>query len=125
MAVINETPYLSDLLKYEEECLNYSRNNETIAAAQNLGLGAVISRKTADGKIYALAPAATDGTQIAAGVLIEAIDATLTDKAGLIVARHAVVADKVVVWPAGITAPQKAVAIAQLESVGILVRATA
>jgi hypothetical protein len=125
MAVINETPYLSDLLKYEEECLNYSRNNETIAAAQNLGLGAVVGRKTADGKIYALAPAATDGTQIVAGVLIEPVDATLTDKAGLIVARHAVVADKAVVWPAGITAPQKATAIAQLESIGILVRASA
>jgi hypothetical protein len=125
MSVINESPYLSDLVKYEEERLNYSRNSETVAAAQNLGLGTVVGRKTADRKIYALNPAATDGTEAAVGVLIEPVDATLIDKTGLIVARHAVVADKAVIWPSGITAAQKTAAIAQLEGIGILVRASA
>lgn len=125
MAVINETPYLSDLLKYEEDCLGYSRNSETVAAGQNLGLGTVVGKKIADSKLYALDPAATDGTETAAGVLIEPVDATLIDKTGLIVARHAIVADRAVVWPSGITNAQKATAIAQLESLGILVRASA
>lgn len=125
MAVINETPYLSDLLKYEEDCLDYSRNSETVAAGQNIGLGTVVGKKTADSKLYALDPAATDGTETAAGVLIEPVDATLIDKTGLIVARHAIVADRAVVWPSGITNAQKAMAITQLESLGILVRASA
>lgn len=125
MAVINETSYISDLLKYEEDCLNYSRNSGTVAAGQNLGLGTVVGKKTADGKLYALDPAATDGTEIAVGVLIEPVDATLIDKTGLIVARHAIVADRAVVWPSGIKNEQKATAIAQLESLGILVRPSA
>lgn len=125
MAVINETPYLSDLVKYEEGSLNYSRNSETVATGQHLGLGTVVGRKTADSKLYALDPAATDGTQTATGILIEPVDATLIDKTGLIVARHAIVADRAVVWPAGITDAHKVLALAQLESLGILVRASA
>lgn len=125
MAVINETSYISDLVKYEEECLDYSRNSETVAAGQNLGLGTVVGKKTADGKLYALNPAATDGTEISIGVLIEPVDATLIDKTGIIIARHAIVADRAVVWPAGITAAQKATAIAQLEAKGILLRQSA
>lgn len=125
MAVINETPYLADLVKYEEECLEYSRNRETVAAGQNLGLGTVVGRKTADGKLYALNPAATDGTEAAAGILLEPVDATLIDKTGLIVARHAIVARNALIWPAGLTPAQQATAIAQLESRGILVREAA
>lgn len=125
MAVINETKYVSDVVKYEEDRLEYSRNLETVAAGQNLGLGTVVGRKTSDGKLYALNPAATDGTQNAVGVLIEPVDATLAEKTGVIIARHAIVASGAVIWPAGITAAQKTAAIQQLESRGILLRASA
>lgn len=120
MAVINESAYLGDLVKFEESH-RYSRRQETIASGQNLGLGSVVGRKTTDGKIYALNPAATDGTQTAVGALIEAVDATLLDKDGLIIARHAILADKALVWPAGITNPQKITALTQLEASGIVV----
>lgn len=120
MAVITETANLADLVKFEEDH-HYSRKLETVASGQNLGLGAVVGRNTSDNKIYALNPAAADGTQTAVGVLIESVDATLLDKGGLILARHAIVADKALVWPAGITNPQKIAALAQLESSGILV----
>lgn len=120
MAVINESAYLGDLVKYEESH-HYSRKQETVASGQNLGLGTVVGRQTTDGKIYALNPAATDGTQTAVGVLIESVDATLLDKTALILARHAIVADKALVWPAGITNPQKIAALAQLETIGVLV----
>jgi hypothetical protein len=125
MAVINEPINLADLVKYEEECLDYSRNEETIAAGQHLGIGAVVARQSADGKLHALNPSANDGTESAVGILIEDVDATLIDKTGLILARHAVVADKYVVWPAGITAAQKAAAIEQLDVRGILLRTSA
>ena len=79
--------------------------------------------KTADGKLYALAPAATDGTETAVRVLATDTDATLIDRDDAIaVARHAIVARNALIWPAGITAPQKAAAEAQLVAIGILVR---
>jgi hypothetical protein len=121
MAVIAESLNLADLLKYEEERLNYSRQDVTVAAGQHLGLGTVVGRHTLDAKIYALNPAAADGTQIALGVLIEPVVATLEDAPGLLIVRHAILAAPAVVWPADITPAQKATALQHLEARGILV----
>lgn len=122
MPSITQSKTLGDLLKYEASSL-YSREAATIAAGQNLQLGAVLGRKTADGKLYALDPAATDGTETAVGVLATDTDATLIDRDdAILIARHAIVAKSALIWPAGITAPQKAAAEAQLVALGILVR---
>ena len=122
MPSITQSKNLGDLLKYEAPNL-YSREAATLAAGQNLQLGTVLGRKTADGKLYALAPAATDGTETAVSVLAVDTDATLIDRDDAIaVARHAIVARNALIWPAGITAPQKAAAEAQLGALGILVR---
>jgi hypothetical protein len=125
MPAITQSKNLGDLLKYEAPNL-YSRDAATIAAGQNLQLGTVLGRKTADGKLYALAPAATDGTEVASAVLAVDTDATLIDRDdAVVVARHAIVARGALIWPAGITAPQKAAAEAQLVALGILVRDSA
>ena len=125
MPSITLSKNLGDLLKYEAPNL-YSRETATVAAGQNLQLGTVLGRKTADGKLYALAPAATDGTETAVSVLAADTDATLIDRDDAIaVARHAIVARNSLIWPAGISAPQKATAEAQLVALGILVRDTA
>jgi hypothetical protein len=125
MPVITQTNNLGDLLKYEAPNL-YSREAATIAAGQNLLLGTVLARQTADGKCYALAPAATDGTEVAVGVLATDTDATLIDREdALRIARHAILSRQAVIWPAGITAPQKAAATAELEALGILIRDSA
>ncbi len=125
MPAITQAKKLGDLLKYEAPNL-YSREAATVAAGQNLQLGTVLGRKTADGKLYALNPSASDGTQSAVGVLATDTDATLIDRDDAItVARHAIVARSALIWPAGITAPQKAAAEAQLVALGILVRESA
>ncbi len=125
MPVISQTNNLGDLLKYEAPNL-YSREAVVVAAGQNLALGTVLGRKTADSKLYALAPAASDGTEAAIGVLATDTDATLIDREdAILVARHAIVARQALVWPAGITTPQKAAATAQLTTLGILVRDSA
>ncbi len=122
MPVITEGLNLGDLLKYEAPNL-YSRDQLTVAAGQNLVLGAVVGIDTLTEKVKALDPAATDGTEVAVGVLTAAIDATLIDRPdGVLITRHAVVADHALTWPVGITAPQKAAAIAQLKALGVLVR---
>ena len=68
-------------------------------------------------------PSAEDGTQVAAGVLLQACDATLIDRDdGLVVARHAVVAHHALAWPDAITTAEQLTAIAQLKALGVLVR---
>lgn len=121
MAVMTQVPTLADLLKYEEDCLNYSRKNDTVAAGQRLLLGTVVGKKTLDGKCAALDPAATDGTHIAYGVVIADTDATLADITAPLIVRHAILADPAVIWPASLTPAQKATAIEQLDARGILI----
>ncbi|MBI5920934.1 MAG: head decoration protein [Betaproteobacteria bacterium] len=122
MPAITEGLNLGDLLKYEAPNL-YSRDQVTIAAGQNLVLGTVVGIDTATDKIKALDPAATDGSEVAAGVLAISIDASLIDRPdGILIARHAMLSDHALTWPAGITALQKAAALAKLKSMGIIVR---
>jgi hypothetical protein len=120
--VFTEGLNLGDLLKYEAPNL-YSRDQVTVAAGQVLALGAVVGVITASSKVKVVDPSATDGSEVAAGVLIQAVNANLADRDdGLIVARHAIVADHALVWPTGITVAEKKSAIAQLKALGILVR---
>ena len=122
MPAIHETLNLGDLLKFEESHL-YSRDQVTVLAGEVLPIGAVVGQVTASGKIKALDPSATDGSEVARGVLIAPQDALSGDQTdGLIIARHAIVSDHALTWPQGITPLQKANAIHQLKALGILVR---
>ena len=122
MPSITEPKDLGDLLKYEAPNL-YSRDRVTVASGQTLALGTVVGVVTATSKLKALDPAATDGTEIARGVIANEVDAALADRDdGLLIARHALVARNALVWPSGITAELKAAAEAQLKAIGILVR---
>ena len=73
-------------------------------------------------KFTAVAPAAQDGSQVAAGILVASTDATAADVACAIFARYGEVNAYELIWPAGISAPNKATAIAQLAAQGIIVR---
>jgi hypothetical protein len=113
---------LGDLLKYEAPNL-YSRDRVTVVAGQTLPLGAVVGMVTATGKGKQIDPSATDGSQYAAGVLMQAVDAALAERPdGLMVARHAIVADHALQWPTGITTAEQQAAVAQLKALGVLVR---
>jgi len=122
MSVLSEPMNLGDLLKYEAPNL-YSRDRVTVASGQNLPLGTVVGIVTATGKFKQIDPSSEDGTQVAAGVLLQACDAILADRDdGLIVARHAIVADHALAWPDAITNAEKLTAVAQLKALGVLVR---
>ena len=122
MPALAEPLNLGDLLKYEAPTL-YSRDHVTVASGQNLPLGTVLGIVTASGKYKQIDPSAEDGTQVAAGVLLQACDATLIDRDdGLVVARHAIVAHHALAWPDAVTTAEKLTAIAQLKALGVLVR---
>jgi hypothetical protein len=125
MPFINSLPTLGDLLKFEAPQF-YSRSAITLAAGQNLAMGTVLGRKTADDKHQAFDPVATDGTDTPVGILLGDIDATLIDREdALLLARHAMVAEKLVIWPTSIDADIKKAAVRHLEDIGILIRTSA
>jgi hypothetical protein len=119
-----EGNYLADVLSYEAPNL-FSRDDVTVITGQNLAVGTVVGRITASGKITILAPGASDGSEVAFGVMAAPVDASAADKKGPMVARHAIVKDTGLVWPGGISGPQKTTAIGQLRGLGILVRPAA
>ncbi len=120
--VLSETLNLGDLLKYEAPNL-YSRERVTVAAGQVLVLGTVVGMIASSGKIRELDPSATAGSQFVAGVLIQDCDAHLIDRDdGLIVARHAIVADHVLRFSDETAGVEKQAALQQLKNLGILVR---
>ncbi|TXT26188.1 MAG: hypothetical protein FD131_4305 [Rhodocyclaceae bacterium] len=122
MPAITEGLNLGDLLKYEAPNL-FSRDQVTVVSGQTLPLGAVVGIVTTTGKVKQIDPSATDGSQYAAGVLMQPCDAALIDREdGLMVARHAIVADHSLTWPAAITVAEKQAAVLQLKSLGVLIR---
>ena len=86
MPVLTQPPSLGDLLKYELNP-NYTRENVTLLAGTNYPLGAVLGVVTASGN-YTLSPATgTDGSEVAAAVLLEAVDASAADSTGVVIVR--------------------------------------
>lgn len=70
-------------------------------------------------------PAAIDGTENAAGILIFDTDATAADTAGVAIVRQAIVGSGALTWKAGMTAQQKTDALNALAALGIQSRTSA
>ncbi|MEW5704915.1 MAG: head decoration protein [Pseudomonadota bacterium] len=129
MPVLTMPPTLGDLLKYE---LNgsYCRETVTLKAGTSYALGSVLGKITASGK-YRLSPAALvlgdEGAEVAAAVLLEAVDATAGDRTGLVVARGpAIVSKAALVFDASVDQEaEKAAKHAELSAAGIVPRDTA
>ncbi len=99
-----------------------SHDAGVLIAGQNLAAGAVLGRITASGKLTLLAPAASDGSQIAVGLLPRPGDATTGDLGATFIARAAEVNESLCTWPAGITGPQRVSARSQLAALNIACR---
>jgi len=123
------SPTLGDLLKYELNG-NFGREVVTLKSGTDYPLGAVLGKIAASGK-YRLSPAAEvegdEGAEVAVAVLIEAVDATDGDAAGLVIARGpAIVAKAALVFDASVDDPTKTAAKhAELTAAGIVARDTA
>jgi Bacteriophage lambda head decoration protein D len=115
-----------------------SRDVGTLISGQNLKAGTVLGQITASKKWTQLATGAMDGSEVAKAILFDNIDASAGDLPAVLIAREAEVRDEStapapslpaaigvfggIVWPVGISDPDKATAIGQLKSVGIIVR---
>lgn len=99
-----------------------SRETVTIASGQNLAPNTVVARVTASGEYVQLDPAGADGSEVAAGVLARAVDASSAAASGVVFSRIAEVNEHKLVWPDAITSGQKATAVGELANAYVIVR---
>lgn len=125
MATLTETNRSLEFLASENNG-DFAREAGTLISGQNLRAAAVLGLITASSKFTALAPAAADGSQNAIAILCYATDASGGDRPCAVVRGGPGVSVEVngnlLVWPAGITAPQRTTAIANLLANGIKIR---
>jgi hypothetical protein len=99
-----------------------SRSTATIPAATVIRVGMVLGKVTASGAQVPLAPAAADGSQKAASVALYPLAADAADRRIAVLDMDAEVRGSDLEWPAGISAGDKATAVAQLLALGIKLR---
>lgn len=103
---------------YDSDFINFTLND----GATDFVVGDTFTIEISEGsdKVVALDPDAVDGSQFAAGIMCLAVDASAADKEGVAIVRHAQFVSDNLVWPDGITADEKALAIEQLAALGII-----
>lgn len=79
-----------------------------------------VTAASGSGKFTQLDPAATTGAEIAAGILVSDADPSAADVDCVVIERKAVIASAHLIWPAGITAGQKTLALENLTAIGII-----
>ena len=103
---------------YSNEHINF-----TIAdGATDYAVGDIFTVAVAagSGKVKALNLTGVDGSQRGYGIMCLAVDASSADKEGAAVVRNAQIASANLVWPDGISAGQKATALAELAEAGVI-----
>lgn len=102
----------------------YSRDEVTIASGSGVvEVGAVLGKVTASGEYRPVNPAASDGSQTASRVSLQRVNATSAAVPRTVVlSRHAEVVAQALVFAAGVNATQRATALSQLETAGIVAR---
>ena len=123
MTMLTEGKHAGGFLVWEV-LRDYTRDTVTIASGVGkLEPGTVLGKITTGGKFTVLAPAATNGSQNAAGILWDAVDASTADAAAVVVLRGpAIVNRHEIIWPDGATEAQITAATTALATIGIILR---
>lgn len=98
-----------------------SRDAATITGG-SYPAGKVLGQVTASGKYTEHTPGASDGSETAAAILYDAVDASAADADGVIVSRLAEVNGDLLAWKSGISDPNKAAGIVALAAKNLIVR---
>ena len=123
MTMLTEGKHAGGFLVWEV-LRDYTRETVTIASGvAKLEPGTVLGKITTGGKYTTLAPAATNGSQNAAGILWDKVDASTSDAPGVVVLRGpAIVNRHEIIWPDGATEAQITAATTALATIGIILR---
>jgi D-tyrosyl-tRNA(Tyr) deacylase len=128
MALIStRKPLLGNVVKHEYAREHgYCREVVTVnvAAATELSNGSVLGKVTATGKYVPRDPAAVDGSEVAAAVVVANTDvAAATDtEVAVLVRGPAIIAKQALVFDVAHDAGQIETAVAEIESLGVVVR---
>lgn len=125
--VATRKPKIGNLVKHEyAREYGYCREVvvSNITAGADLSVGSVLGKITATGKYVPRDPAAVDGSEVAAAVVVEnkTIPAATDTDIAVIVRGPSILADGALVFDVAHDAAQKAAAIAEIESLGVVVR---
>ena len=123
MTALTQPPSLGDILKYEVNP-NYTRDTVTLLTGTPYPTGSVLGRITASGKYKLATSGGTDGAQTAVAVLLYAVDATLADAVGVVVARGpAIISRAALAYDGTVNDGAKIITkLGQLAAVGIIAR---
>ncbi|OIQ68631.1 hypothetical protein GALL_497730 [mine drainage metagenome] len=123
MSVLTEPPSMGDVLKYEVNP-NYTREVVTLLMGMPYPVGSVLGKVAASGKYKLATDGGADGAETATAVLLYAVDATLADATGIVVARGPVLVSRAALaYDGSVDDAAKITAkIAQLAAVGIIAR---
>jgi hypothetical protein len=123
MTTLTEGKHAGGFLVWEV-LRDYTRDTVTVASgAGKLEPGTVLGKITSGGKFTTLAPAATNGSQTAAGILWAGVDASASDVPGVVLLRGpAIVNRHEIVWPEGATEAQITAATTALAALGLILR---
>jgi hypothetical protein len=126
MTVLTQPSSLGDVLKYEVNP-NYTRETITLLAGMPYPVGSVLGKITASGKYKLATSGGSDGAQTAEAVLLYAVDATLADAVGIVVARGpSIVSRAALAYDATVNDGAKITTkLGQLAAVGIIARDSA
>lgn len=123
MPVLTQPPSMGDVLKYEVNP-NYTRETVTLLQGMPYPVGSVLGKITASGRYMLSTASGTDGAETAIAVLLYAVDATLADATGIVVARGpSIVSRAGLAYGATVDDGTKITAkLGQLAAVGIIAR---
>jgi hypothetical protein len=123
MPVLTQPPSTGDVLKYEVNP-NYTRETITLLQGLPYPVGSVLGEITVSQKYKLSTSGGSDGAQIATAVLLYAVDATLADAVGIVVARGPAIVSRAALAYDGTVddAAKITTKLAQLAAVGIIAR---
>lgn len=122
MTVVATMPkFTHDWLVHENDPQLYRRAGVILSGSGVVTTGTVLGKITASGKYAPLNPGASDGSQVAAAIVLNRADATSADAETAILVGHAQIVPSQLTWPAAAdTTPERTAALAQLEALGIV-----
>lgn len=121
MTTLTERPHAGCYIA-DETSINLSRRVVTIASGSGeLEAGTVLGKITSSGKYAPHDPGKSDGSQTAAAVLFDRVDATAADVEAVVSYAATAVNESELIWDAGISDQQRAAAVAALDARQIVV----
>lgn len=121
MATLTEGKHEGEFIGELAMGIGYHVDPVTVLSGANLVAGTVVGIVTASGKVVGFDNAGTDdGRRTAAGILVDAVNASGGDAPGKVLRRGPAMINKNdLVWLAGIDAAEQAAALATLLTLGI------